>query len=240
MRVPTPLAALFLGLALAAPALAQDGASMPAPTLTVTGEGDASVVPDMATVQIGVTNEADTAKAALDANTAAMAAALDRLKAAGIEERDLQTTGLNLGPRYDYNRTNSDGTATITGFIASNGVTVRVRALDKLGAILDAVVTDGANTLNGVVFGLQDPEPALDAARKDAVADARRKAELYAAAAGVKLGRIATISEQSGYQPPMPMAMAEASFKTAGAPVPVAAGEVKMSASVTIVWTLAE
>ncbi|MFN0116487.1 MAG: SIMPL domain-containing protein [Paracoccaceae bacterium] len=233
MRVPAALAALFFAAAL--PALAAEIA----PTLTVTGEGSAAVAPDMATVQIGVTSEADTAKAALDANTAAMQAALDRLKAAGIEDRDIQTTGLNLGPRYDYNRTKADGSAEITGFLASNGVTVRVRDLGGLGALLDAVVTDGANTLNGVSFGLQDPVPALDAARKDAVADARRKAELYAAAAGVGLGRIVSIAEQSGYQPPMPMAMAEASYAKS-APVPVAAGEVKMMASVTIVWGLAE
>ncbi len=101
------------------------------------------------------------------------------------------------------------------------------------------VVTDGANTLNGVAFGLQDPDPALDAARKDAVADARRKAELYAAAAGVKLGAIQSIGEQSGYAPPMPMALAEASFAK-DASVPVAAGEVGVSASVSIVWLLAE
>lgn len=233
MRALVPLAAIFL--AAAAPAAA-DGTTA---TITVTGEGSALVVPDMATVQIGFTNEADTAKAALAANTAAMSAALDRLAAAGIGERDMQTTGLNLGPRYDYNRTNPDGSATITGFVAQNGVTLRIRALDTLGTVLDAVVSDGANTLNGVVFGLQNPEPSLDEARKDAVSDARRKAELYAAAAGVKLGKIVTLSEQSGYQPPVPMPMAEASFKAA-APVPVAAGEVKMTASVTIVWGIAE
>jgi uncharacterized protein YggE len=235
MRALAPIAALFLA---AAPlsALAQ----APVPTLTVTGEGGTAVAPDMATVQIGVTNEGETAKSALDANTAAMTGALDRLKAAGIEDRDMQTTGLNLGPRYDYNRTNPDGTPKITGFTASNGVTVRIRALDTLGTVLDAVVADGANTLNGVSFGLQDPGPNLDEARKGAVADARRKAELYAAAAGVKLGAIQSITEQSGYASPVPMPMAEASYAKAGAPVPVAAGEVRVTANVTIVWALAE
>jgi hypothetical protein len=234
MRALAPIAALFLA---AAPLSALADAALP--TLTVTGEGSTAVTPDMATVQIGVTKDADTAKAALDANTAAMKGALDRLKATGVEDRDMQTTGLNLGPRYDYNRTNPDGTPQITGFTASNGVTVRIRALETLGTVLDAVVADGANTLNGVSFGLQDPEPSLDAARKDAVADARRKAELYAEAAGVKLGAIQSITEQSGYASPVPMPMAEASYAKSAAPVPVAAGEVRVTANVTIVWGLA-
>jgi uncharacterized protein len=209
------------------------------PMISVTGEGRINVAPDMATVTLGVTTEADTAKAAMDANSAQLSAAIAALKAAGIEDKDIQTTGLSLGPRYDYNRTKSDGTAQITGFVASNNVTVRVRALAGLGEVLDAVVTDGANTLNGVAFGLQDPDPALDAARKDAVADARRKAELYAAAAGVTLGAIQSISEQSGYAPPMPMALAEASFAK-DASVPVAAGEVGVTAQVSIVWLIGE
>jgi uncharacterized protein len=209
------------------------------PMISVTGEGRINVAPDMATIMLGVTTEADTAKAAMDANSERLAGAIAALKAAGVEDKDIQTTGLNLGPRYDYNRTKSDGTAQITGFVASNNVTVRVRALAGLGDVLDAVVTDGANTLNGVAFGLQNPDPALDEARKAAVADARRKAELYAAAAGVKLGTIQSIGEQSGYAPPMPMAMAEASFAK-DASVPVAAGEVGVTASVSIVWLLAE
>lgn len=238
MRALAPITALFLA---AMPLAALPAhADAPVPTLTVTGEGSSAVTPDMATVQIGVTNEGDTAKSALDANTAAMQGALDRLKAAGVEDRDMQTTGLSLGPRYDYNRTNPDGTPRVTGFTASNGVTVRIRALGTLGTVLDAVVADGANTLNGVAFGLQEPGPSLDAARKDAVADARRKAELYAAAAGVKLGGILSITEQSGYASPVPMPMAEASYAKAGAPVPVAAGEVRVTADVTIVWGLTE
>ena len=222
-------------LVLATPALADD----PTATITVTGEGRVDIAPDMATISIGVTTEGDTARAAMDANTAGLAAAIAGLKSSGIADKDIQTSGLNLGPRYDYDRTNANGSALITGFQASNTVTVRVRALDTLGTVLDAVVTDGANTLGGVTFGLQDPDPVLDAARKDAVADARRKAELYAGAAGVGLGRVMTIAEQSGYTPPMPMAMAEASFdKRGGAPVPVQGGEVSVMASVTIVYAL--
>ena len=238
MRILGLVATLVM---LAEPVLAQavTAADEP-PTIMVTGEGRVDVAPDLATISLGVTNEADTAKEALDANTAALQAAIDRLKAAGIEDRDIQTSGLSLGPRYDYNRTNPDGSAQITGFIASNMVTVRVRVLDQLGAVLDAVVTDGANTLGGVSFGLQEPDPVLDEARKDAVADARRKAELYATAAGVTLGKVRSIAEQSGFAVPMPMPMAEASLSKAAAPVPIAGGEVSVTANVTIVYEIGE
>ena len=238
MRILGLVATLVM---LAEPVLAQAvAAADEPPTIMVTGEGRVDVAPDLATISLGVTNEADTAKEALDANTAALQAAIDRLKAAGIEDRDIQTSGLSLGPRYDYNRTNPDGSAQITGFIASNMVTVRVRVLDQLGAVLDAVVTDGANTLGGVSFGLQEPDPVLDEARKDAVADARRKAELYAAAAGVTLGKVRSIAEQSGFAVPMPMPMAEASLSKAAAPVPIAGGEVSVTANVTIVYEIGE
>lgn len=232
----------ILGLLATVMVLAQPlAAQVTEPNIAVTGEGRVDVAPDMATVTIGVTTEGNTAKEALDANTAGLSGAIDRLKASGVEDRDIQTSGLNLGPRYDYNRTGSDGSPEITGFVASNMVTVRVRALDTLGTVLDAVVTDGANTLGGVMFGLQNPDPVLDQARKDAVSDARRKAQLYAAAAGVTLGKVRSISEQSGFSPPMPIAMAEASFsKQGGAPVPVAGGEVAVTAMVTIVYDIVE
>jgi hypothetical protein len=231
------LSVLATALVLAQPVFAEEAK----PTIVVTGEGRVDTAPDMATISLGVMTEGDTAAEALASNTAQLTAAIDRLRASGVADRDIQTSGLNLGPRYDYNRTNSDGSAQITGFVASNMVTVRIRALDTLGTVLDAAVTDGANTLNGVTFGLQMPDPVLDAARKDAVADARRKAELYAAAAGVTLGKVQSITEQSGYTPPVPMAMADASFsKAEGAPVPVQGGEVAVMANVTIVYAIGE
>lgn len=208
-------------------------------TISVTGEGHVEVAPDMATVVLGVTSEDDTAKAALGANNDAVAAVIRRLKTAGIEDRDIQTSGLSLGPRYDYSKTNTDGSQVITGYIASNMVTVRVRALDTVGGVLDAAVTDGANSLNGITFGLQETVAVTDAARKAAVEDAHRKALLYAAAAGAKLGRVLSISEQGGFSPPMPMAMAEAAFDKSGA-VPVAAGALNVSASVVILYELSE
>ena len=220
---------------IAAPAWAEAAQA----TISVTGEGHVEVAPDMATVSLGVTTEGDTAKAALGANNDALAAVIGRLKTAGIEDRDIQTSGLSLGPRYDYARTNSDGTPVITGYIASNMVTVRLRALETVGGVLDAAVTDGANSLNGITFGLQETAPVTDAARKAAVEDAHRKAELYATAARVKLGRVLSISEQGGFVPPMPMAMADAAFAKGGA-VPVAAGALNVSASVVILYELAE
>ena len=227
MRFMTTLAALSL---LAMPALADDSR----PILSVTGEGQVQAAPDMATVTLGVTNDADSAKAALDANNQAVSAVFAELKAAGIEARDIQTSGLSLGPRYEYPA--SGGSPTTNGFTATNMVTVQVRALDKVGSVLDAVVQQGANTLNGISFGLQDPVPATDEARKAAVADARRKAELYAAAAGVKLGAVRSISENGGSAP---VPMAAAAFDKAGA-VPVAAGQMAVSASVSIIYDLTE
>ncbi|MCB2115079.1 MAG: SIMPL domain-containing protein [Rhodobacteraceae bacterium] len=227
--VPLVAAAMMLAL----PAFAAD----PVPTtISVSGEGRVEVVPDLATVSLGVTTDADTASAAMTANSGAVAQVLDRLKAAGIEPRDVQTSGLSLGPRYDYGR--GDGTPPkLLGYTVSDMVTVRVRDLAKLGGVLDGVVADGANTLNGLGFGLAEDAEARDEARRRAVADARHRAELYAGAAGVKLGRLISISEAGMSYPPMPMA--EASFAKA-ADVPIATGEVSIGASVSLVYEIAE
>ncbi|WP_347312777.1 SIMPL domain-containing protein [Defluviimonas sp. SAOS-178_SWC] len=231
MRVLNLFAIVLL---LAGPAVAAD---MPA-TISVTGEGRVEAAPDMATISLGVTNDAGTAAEAMAANSDAVRAVIERLTAAGVEERDIQTSGLSLGPRYDYGR--SDGTPpTIVGYSASNMVTVRVRALDTLGGVLDAVVAGGANTLNGLSFGIAEDREVMDEARTRAVADAARKAGLYANAAGVRLGRVLSISEAGAYQPPMPMAMAEAGFAKSAA-VPVAPGEVNIVASVSVVYEIAD
>lgn len=230
MRVfPVLATALMLGL----PAFAE---TMPA-TISVTGEGKVEVAPDMAVLNIGVMTEADTAAAALKANSEGIAGALVRLKAAGIEDRDLQTSGLSLNPRYDYG--SSGGDAKITGYVASNMVTVRVRDLSVLGQTLDAVVTDGANTLGGLSFGLQEPDAATDEARRRAVADAAHKAALYAEAAGVKLGRVMSIADQGNYGGPQPMMMAEARFAKDAGSVPVASGELTVGATVNITYEIA-
>lgn len=224
-------------LALSGPALAAE--TGPA-TITVTGEGQVEAVPDMATVSLGVTTEGDTASSALGANSDAVVAVIARLKAEAIEDRDIQTSGLSLGPRYDYGGSNG-GQPKITGYVAMNTVTVRVRDIAAVGGVLDGVVSEGANTLNGLSFGLEDDAAALDEARRRAVADAVHKAALYAEAAGVKLGRVLSISEPAAVQLRGTVMMAEASFAKAGAAdVPVASGEVNLGASVSIVYEIDE
>lgn len=219
MRAPSAMTltalALAASLALPLPALAENATR---PMITVTGTGTVEATPDIATLSIGVTTQGETAAAALSANTAQLEAVMARLTAAGIEARDMQTSNLSLNPNWTgYDNSSTTG-PTIAGYVATNMLTIRVRQLDGLGAVLDAAVADGANTLNGLSFGLADPAPALDEARKEAVAEARARAELLATAAGVKLGRIISISEGSAPSEPVPMFRADA----AAAPVPVA------------------
>jgi len=211
---------------LAGGAFAQQGG-----TLTVVGQGSFASAPDMATITMGVTTQARTAAGALAKNssqTADMLAAIARLSVAG---KDVQTSGLNLSPIWNNRSSSGNQQPDITGYVASNQVSVRVRDLDSLGSILDAVVSAGANQFNGLSFGLQDAVPAADNARLDAVADALRKAGLYAEAAGVTLGSIQQITEQGGASPG-PYLARELSA------VPIAQGEVAVSASVTVVFEI--
>lgn len=233
-RKLSPLAvavALAMPLAIPAPVLAQDQAGG---TITVTGSASVTVVPDLATLTLGVTTMGATASEALSANSAAVQAVMDRLAAAGIEPRDIQTSNLSLNPNYSsYDSTQMP---QIQNYTASNQVTVTIRKLDQTGAVLDAAVRDGANTLNGLSFGLADPRPSEDAARKAAVADARARADLLTVAAGVRLGAILSISEGTPAPEPQPMYRMD----MAAAPVPVSGGTLDISASVTVVWSLAQ
>ncbi len=222
-------AALVLATTLALPLTAR--AEAPFPQISVSGEGVVQSAPDMATISLGVTTQGATAAEAMASNSAEVAKVLANLTAVGIEGRDIQTTGLSLNPVWS----NYDQTQKIESYSAMNSVTVRVRALDALGGVLDAAVKDGANTLNGLTFGLADPAPALDEARQRAVADAARKAAILAQAAGVKLGRIVNITEGGGYATPAPMFRAESSMKDA---VPVAGGEVALQVNVTILYAI--
>lgn len=228
MRV---LNALLLSAALALPFSAPAFAEA---LVSVTGEATVEATPDMATISLGVTTEGQTAAEAMAANSKALQAVVDRLKAAGIEDRDLQTSNLSLNPNWvGYD---SGSTPKIAGYVASNMLNVRVRALDGLGSVLDASIADGANTLNGINFELAEPRPAQDEARKAAVADARARATLLVEAAGGTLGKIVSITENSGYGSPMPMFKSDA----AAAPVPVASGQIGLSASVTVSFEIAE
>lgn len=223
MRFPS-LLLLLIGLAL--PALAQ------APSLRVTGAGTVEAAPDMATLTLGVTAEAKTAAAAMAQVSEETAAVLARLRAAGVEDRDLQTGELSLSPvwsSYDSGRERR-----ISGYAAANRLRVRLRDLEGMGVLLDQAIGAGANSFQGLAFGLQDPGPLIDEARSRAVADAQHKARLYAEAAGLTLGPVRLIEETAGAQPrPVMMEAARAS-----APVPVAPGEVTLKASVTMVFAL--
>jgi uncharacterized protein YggE len=203
--------------------------------ITVTGEGRVDAAPDMATVSLGVVTEGTTAAEAMAANSIQLAAVLEQLKMGGIEDRDIQTSGLSLNPNWQ--QTEADPTPRIMGYQASNMLTVRVRKLDQLGAVLDKNISDGANSFNGLSFGLSDPEPAMNEARRRAVADAQGRARLLTQAAGLTLGPVVSISEGGGFGGPQPMYRMDAA---AASPVPVAAGEVSTTASVTMVFELVQ
>ncbi|MEH7827567.1 SIMPL domain-containing protein [Gemmobacter sp. JM10B15] len=225
------MTSLAMAAALALPGIAL---AETAPVITVTGEGRVASAPDMAMISLGVTTEGDTAAAAMAANSAETAKVIANLTGSGIAAADIQTTGLSLNPNWI---SSSSGENAINGYIASNMVTVRLRKLDGLGIVLDSAVKDGANTLNGIEFGLVDLAPKLAEARKRAVADARARAEQLAGAAGVSLGKITAIVEMPGYSAPMPMMRMAADASAAG--VPVAGGELETTAQVTISWEIA-
>src|SRR5712692_8557810 len=185
------LAAIAAGTLLAAPALAQ---TAPPAMIAVTGEATVSVPPDLAQIDAGVTTEAKTAREASDANNAAMGKVLLALKGAGIEEKDFQTSRLSLQPESAPNRTT--GPATIVGYRASNRVTIRLREVSKVASVIDTLVGAGANDIGGINFMVSNASKLLDESREQAVADARRKAEIYAKAAGVTLGAPLSISEE--------------------------------------------
>jgi uncharacterized protein YggE len=223
---------------LAAPAMAagnnmQCGSAAEMSRLSVSGEGIARIAPDMATIQLGVTSQADSANAAMDQNSEQQAAVIAALTNAGIEESQIQTSGLNLNPLMKYGE---DRAPSVTGYQASNIVTVRVADLARLGEVLDAIVSAGANEINGIAFSREDGADAQDDARRQAVTDARRKAEVLAEAAGLTLGPVLAIRDsQSTGGSPRPMMRMEAAMADS---VPVQAGEMEMSSRVDIDYAL--
>jgi uncharacterized protein len=213
-------------------------------TISIDGTGEVRAAPDMATITSGVTTQGATAREALDANTAAMTTLVDALKEAGIEPRDIQTSGFSVNPDYVYSDERDANGYTrppkINGYQVMNTVTVAVRDLATLGTILDESVTVGANTINGVSFSVADPSELFNEARRAAFADAREKAELYAAAADSSLDELVSISESQSFNLPQPMPMYAMRADAAAAPVPVEAGELSFSINVTVQWELDE
>lgn len=213
------------------PARAAD--HQPVRTLSLTGTGESSSPPDTATVSAGVVTEAPDAKSAVQRNSETVGSLFRSLKDMGIADRDMQTRSFNISPVYT--RPPRGEQAQISGYRVSNSVTVRVRDLSELGTVLDRLVKAGANQMNGVSFYIDRPADLMDEARRRAVADVRRKADVYAEAAGIRIKGILSISEGGG-RPPQPMLRTMAAESAEN--VPVAAGEQTISASVTITYEI--
>ncbi|MGU3574424.1 SIMPL domain-containing protein [Brucellaceae bacterium C25G] len=210
--------------------------------ITVTGEGEMNVAPDMALLNLSVLREAETARDALTQNNEAMDKVLSAMKEAGVEPRDLQTGGFNIQPRYIYpDDKNGLTQPKISGYSVSNSLSVRVRDLSKLGTILDTSVTLGVNQGGDVTFVNDNPSATITEARKRAVADAIAKAKTLTDAAGVGLGEVLEINETSRRPMPVPMARGKMMVMEAAAPadsVPMSAGENTYNISVTMTFSL--
>ncbi len=202
-------------------------------TVTLSASADVNAQPDIADIGAGVVTQAADAGSAMKANSEKMSRVMAALKKSGIADRDIQTTGLNLQPQYRYE---PNQPPQLLGFQASNRVQIRMRDVGKAGQVIDLLVSQGANQLDGPTFSIDKPEPLLDKARAEAVRKARARADLYAAAAGMKVKRILTLSEGVEYQPPRPMMRMQAEAMSAAPPV--APGEVGMTATVTMTFEL--
>jgi len=204
--------------------------------ITVSGTGEATARPDQASVTLGVITEATTAREALSANNAAMQGVFDQLTQIGIAEENIQTSNFSISPQYPPYRQDNNEPRRIVGYQVSNNVTVLFENLDDLGPGLDAIVSSGANQLYGISFSISETDELLMAARADAVADARAKAEVLAEAAGVTLGRVLNISEGgASYPQPMMYARAEMAMDSS---VPVAAGQQTLTAGVSMTFEI--
>ncbi len=204
----------------------------PPPTISVTGEATISTPPDLAQIEAGVTTDAKTAREASEANNAAMSKVLAALKNAGIAEKDFQTSRLSLQPQYT--NPNRSGPSVLSGYRATNRVAVKLRDISKLASVIDTVTAAGANDIGGINFAVSNASKLLDDARAEAVADARRKAEIYAKAAGVSLGAPLSISEHGSAVPVL--------YRRAAAPMAaeaaIAPGEETLRVRVGIFWEI--
>jgi hypothetical protein len=248
-----PSTSLLMAAALAAagtaPAAAQAVSSGPVVSvgnavLTISADGRSIRAPDLAVFNAGVTTQAKTAAAALSENAERMNAVIASLKASGIADRDIQTSNLSVNPVYGQPRAdehgNISGEPVIMGYQATNQVEVRQRKIGNYGKTIDTLVSAGANQVSGPSFQLDNPDAASDEARIDAMKKARARAELYAKAAGLSVRRILTISENGGYTPQPPLMYARAEAMMAKAPSPVSAGELQISANVTVTFELGQ
>ena len=198
--------------------------------VTVTGEATIAATPDAAMIRFGVSSQSKTARAASDANAKEMAVVLAAIKESGVADRDIQTTSLSLQPQYDPKQT---GAARLVGFQVNNQVMIKIRDIGRLSAVLDRAIAAGANEMSGIEFVVSEQAKLLDQARAAAIADAHRKAELYANAAGMKVGRVMAISEEGSVPPPRLYQSMRAGVAPAIAP-----GEQTLRAVVTVSYEL--
>lgn len=235
--------ALTAALGAAAPTMAQTtepGAiqmMQPAPSLNLSAYGEVRAAPDMAAISFGVQTEAATAQEAMRDNAARTTQVMAALRRAGIADRDVQTSGLNLSAQYDYVQNEPP---KLRGYQAVNRVTVTINDLTKVGTTADAVVAAGVNQIDGISFGLKDPSAAEDQARRLAVQALQAKAQLYAQALNVRLAGIRNLSEGGGYTPAPPQLFAvRAMAMREDASTPVAAGELTVRIDITGVYDIA-
>lgn len=234
-----PSAAALLLMMAAAPstaALAQEPvrAATTGTQLDVVATGEVTRVPDIARINAGVVTQAATATEAIRLNAAQMARVLAALKRAGVAERDVQSSSINLNPEYRYQENQPP---LLTGYRASNDVSIRFRDIKETGAILDALVAQGANQINGPMLEIDKPEAALDQARQAALKIARARADLYARSLGMRVTRIASISE-TGAAPPRPMPMMAARDVAATQEMKVMPGEQSLAVTLSVTFEL--
>jgi uncharacterized protein len=239
MRTALPALAALAALSSAPVAAAQDAHGshhmmLEGTALTISADARTAQKPDIATVNAGVQTEAPTAEAALAENARRMNAVLAAIKRGGIADRDIQTSNLSVQPQMVYAE---NVPPRVSGYQASNSVSVKVRNMANIGKVVDAVVAQGSNQLNGVSFDIENPDAALDGARTEALKKARARADLYAAAAGMRVHRIVAIQEGGVIEPPRPMPMM-AMRAAAMDSTPVAPGEVNLTANVTVTFEL--
>ncbi len=227
-RIAILLSALVV---MTAPALAQNAPETA--TLTAEGTGVVMATPDIVVITIGVTTRAESPTDALAANNTDMQSVIDTIRAAGVDDRDISTSGFSISPIYADRRYEESEQAEIVAFSVSNRVTVRIRDVAASGDVLDQVVAAGANQINSIRFDVAEPEPLRDEAMAAAIADARRKAELMAEAAGVELVRILSVSAFGGGSPQPEFALARSNS------VPIVAGEQAITANATVVYEIA-
>lgn len=211
--------------------------------ISLTGTGNISIAPDMAAISFGVVKEAKTARAALDENNKAMASILKAMEDNGIDKKDLQTSGFNIQPKYFYPKRKSNGeqpAPEITGYRVANNITIRIREIEKAGEILDLSVTLGINSGGNIQFTNSDTTAVLKEARIKAVEDALEKAQTLAQAAGVELGNMISISENTSRPRPVGIAQARSLSVQEDAAVPIASGENNYSVTVQMSWEISQ